>query len=154
MVKTSPGAGAFLPWSNHLGCSGKPQSREKCGRSNLAVSGRPIRDPVDRGPHSSTNKSSCCSKFAAPAIGLSGAVCELVRTLTFGTLATSIGTVEPTATTLRNWIRQYLTAHYTAPLAAALTFGSVLFPFRLIELTPPSSARANVSSPDSGFSYH
>jgi hypothetical protein len=123
-------------------------------RSNLAVSGRPIRDPVDRGPHSSTNKSSCCSKFAAPAIGLSGAVCELVRTLTFGTLAAGIGTIIPATPSLRKWVRQYLTADYTAPLAAAaLTFGNALCPFRLIGSISISST-AGVSSSCSSTSYH
>jgi hypothetical protein len=52
--------------------------------------------PVDRELHSSTNRSSCCSKKSTtPAIGLSGAVCELVRALAFGTLAAGIGTIIP-----------------------------------------------------------
>jgi hypothetical protein len=34
-------------------------------------------------------------KSTAPAMGLSGAVCELVRALAFGTLAAGIGTIIP-----------------------------------------------------------
>jgi hypothetical protein len=121
-------------------------------RSNLAVSGHPMRDPVDRGLHSSTNRSSRCSKFAAPAIGLSGAVNGLVRTLTFGTLAAGIGTIIPATPSLRKWVRQYLAAGYTAPLAAAaLTFGNALCPFRLVGSL---SITAGVSLSCSGTSYH
>jgi hypothetical protein len=123
-------------------------------KSNLAVSGHPMREPVDRGLHSSTNRSSRCSKFAAPAIGLSGAVCELVRTLTFGTLAAGIGTIIPATTTVRPWIRQYPTAHYTAPLPiAALTFGNMPFPLSLLG-SVAIIARTGISSSDSDSSYH
>jgi hypothetical protein len=85
---------------------------------------------------------------------LSGADHHLSFTLAFGVLATGIGTVEPATTALRNWVRQYLTAHYTAPLPiAALTFGNMPFPLRLLR-SVGIIVCVGISSSDSGSSYH
>ena len=85
---------------------------------------------------------------------LSRAGRKLLFTTSFSALATSIGTVEPTTTSLRTWIRQCLTAYYTLPLPiAAITFGKMSFPLRLLRLVD-MIVRTGDSSSDSGSSYH